>query len=418
MASVRFLSLVLVPLASYLVGSIPFGYLVARWRGVDIFQQGSGNIGATNVGRVLGRRFGIAVFLLDFAKGALPVLAASSIARHQSSLPNDALEVLAGLAAFLGHLFPIYLHFRGGKGVATGAGIVAVLLPGPTSGALISWLAIICLTRYVSLASLTAAVVLCLLRFALVADPFGPDNRILTLFCVLAAVLIFVRHHANISRLIKGRENRLKETTGMILLTKTIHVLALGLWLGSVVFFSFVAAPIIFQTFGGLATEQSQRPTWLPDSLSKEQGTQLAGLAVGPIFPWYYLVQGVCGVLAVITALAFTRWQPHLAVGRIRLFVLALAFATLLVGWPIAYKVGVLREARYGADPALAAAARADFATWHTFSLLLNFATVGLVAVGMALAASLPSGIQTQERERTPPQPNGAQKAEEPVSSS
>src|SRR5437867_8872481 len=118
---------VLTVLGAYLVGGIPFGYAVARWRGVDILRQGSGNIGATNVGRVLGRRFGILVFLLDFAKGALPVAAAMRVGAESGVadvLGDDGLPVLAGLAAFLGHLFPVYLHFRGGKGVATEAGRV------------------------------------------------------------------------------------------------------------------------------------------------------------------------------------------------------------------------------------------------------------------------------------------------------
>src|SRR6516225_4249365 len=91
-------------LGAYLIGAIPFGYLVARWRGVDIFKAGSGNIGATNIGRVLGRRFGILVFLLDFAKGALPVLAATALTKRLDlDVPADALPVGAGLAAFLGH---------------------------------------------------------------------------------------------------------------------------------------------------------------------------------------------------------------------------------------------------------------------------------------------------------------------------
>src|SRR5438034_5066467 len=111
----------LIFLVSYFLGAIPFGYLVARWRGVNIFQQGSGNIGATNVGRVLGRRFGVLVFLLDFAKGALPALAAPHLAPADGSSPvtPELLGVVAGLAAFLGHLFPVWLRFRGGKGVAT-----------------------------------------------------------------------------------------------------------------------------------------------------------------------------------------------------------------------------------------------------------------------------------------------------------
>src|SRR5260370_11250104 len=97
-------------LAAYFIGAIPFGYLIARSRGVDILRQGSGNIGATNVGRILGWRFGILVFVLDFAKGALPVAAAAWLGeRAGSGLPKDGLEVAACLAAFLGHLFPVYL---------------------------------------------------------------------------------------------------------------------------------------------------------------------------------------------------------------------------------------------------------------------------------------------------------------------
>src|SRR5438067_13351603 len=111
-------------LLSYLIGAVPFGYAVARWRGVDILRQGSGNIGATNVGRVLGKRFGVLVFLLDFAKGVVPTAAAVWV--KQLAAPSDryawplaGLEVFAGLAAFLGHVFPVYLRFRGGKGIAT-----------------------------------------------------------------------------------------------------------------------------------------------------------------------------------------------------------------------------------------------------------------------------------------------------------
>src|SRR6184192_2617994 len=112
------LPLFLTPLAGYLIGSIPVGYLVARARGVDIFQHGSGNIGATNVGRILGRPFGVLVFALDFAKGAVPVLAALVVASRWPEgewLRHGWLEVLTGLAAFLGHLFPLYLGLRGGK---------------------------------------------------------------------------------------------------------------------------------------------------------------------------------------------------------------------------------------------------------------------------------------------------------------
>src|SRR4051794_23927315 len=129
----------LTALLAYVIGAIPFGYLVARWRGVDIFAQGSGNIGATNVGRVLGRRFGILVFLLDFTKGAVPAAIGQSLGFVFAGDKQIPLGVVAGLAAFIGHLFPIYLQFRGGKGVATGAGVVSVLLPLPTLAALLTW---------------------------------------------------------------------------------------------------------------------------------------------------------------------------------------------------------------------------------------------------------------------------------------
>src|SRR5437870_10877830 len=222
------LLLALTFLAAYLVGAIPFGYLIARSRGVDILRQGSGNIGATNVGRILGPGFGILVFVLDFAKGAVPVAVAAWIAgRVDSDLPRDSLQVTAGLAAFLGHLFPVGLRFRGGKGVATGAGVVAVLLPVPAIAALLTWVAVLFLTRYVSLASLAAVSVLCAVRCALVAEPFAPDQRTLTLFCFIAAGLVFVRHRANIHRLLQGTENRLLESAAMLVLGKTIHALAL-----------------------------------------------------------------------------------------------------------------------------------------------------------------------------------------------
>jgi acyl-phosphate glycerol 3-phosphate acyltransferase len=194
-----------------LIGAIPFGYLIARWQGVNIFEAGSGNIGATNVGRVLGKRFGILVFVLDFAKGAVPVAIASWIARNGATRlsPDGWLEIAAGLAAFLGHLFPVYLRFHGGKGVATGAGVVAVLLPGPGLGALAVWVVVLALTRYVSLASLAAVVALCGFRLAVQPRPFAEGNQASTLFCFVAAALVFLRHRGNIVRLLSGKENRL-----------------------------------------------------------------------------------------------------------------------------------------------------------------------------------------------------------------
>jgi acyl phosphate:glycerol-3-phosphate acyltransferase len=392
--------LLAVTLLAYLIGSIPFGYLVARSRGVDILRQGSGNIGATNVGRVLGKRCGILVFLLDFAKGAVPVAVAAWVGdRVDSGVPTGSLAVAAGLAAFLGHLFPIYLGFRGGKGVATGAGVVAVLLPVPAAGAILTWLAVLCLTRYVSLASLAAVSILCALRVALTAESFAPDQRILTVFCFAAAALVFVRHRGNIHRLLQGTENRLQDRTTM-LISKTLHVLPLGLWFGSSVFFSLVATPAIFHTFAALAEQPPDaRPSWLPSTFAKENATQLAGLAVGPIFPWYFLLQGVCGFLTVVTALTFLRAEPRAAIHKLRFGLVAAALVTVVVGWPIAHQVSIFRAARYDADPLLAQAAREQFATWHLYSLGLNLITLALVTVAMALAARLPPTLGSVEKD-------------------
>src|SRR6516164_9253537 len=229
-------------LLGYLVGAIPFGYLVARWRGVDIFHAGSGNIGATNVGRILGRRFGILVFLLDFAKGALPVLVATRALPAADGLTPDVLGVTAGVAAFLGHLFPVYLRFRGGKGVATGAGIVTVLMPGPALAALAAWALLVTATRYVSLASLAAAALLCGLRLSLTPHQWAPEQRVVSGFCLAAVALVFARHRGNIRRLFQGTENRLQEAPAMVQFGKVVHVLALGLWFGTVVFFTITGA--------------------------------------------------------------------------------------------------------------------------------------------------------------------------------
>src|SRR5262245_23228277 len=204
------LLLLLVAVLSYLLGAVPFGYLIGRWRGVDILAQGSGNIGATNVGRLLGKRWGIVVFLLDFAKGAVPVVLAGLLPDPvEVDLLPDTLPVVAGVAAFLGHLFPVYLGFRGGKGVATGAGVIAILVPWIPVGVLVAWAIVLAATRFMSLASLTAAVLLFVLRLVLTAGPWQREHLVITLFCALGSVLVIVRHQGNIRRLLAGTEHRL-----------------------------------------------------------------------------------------------------------------------------------------------------------------------------------------------------------------
>lgn len=415
-------TLLLTLLASYLVGAVPFGYLVARARGIDILKQGSGNIGATNVGRVLGRRFGLLVFACDFAKGALPVLAARLV--PEADLPPDSLLVAAGVAAFLGHLFPVYLRFRGGKGVATAAGVVAVLVPPVAAAALLCWVVVLACTRFVSLASLAAAAVLCGLRLGLTPHPWAPEHVVVTLFCLVGAGLIFVRHRANVGRLLRGNENRVKDTPAMLQLGKTLHVLALGLWFGAAVFFTIMGV-VLFQTFEEISREPAEeRPAWFPlpdlyaqappsanfrDPLRLEQGSRAFGAAVGPLFGWYYALQGVCGAVAAFTAVAWAYSFRGQRGHRLRAVVVVAALASVGLGWWVERVVsekGVLRNELTDAclaQPApsraaveAAETARADFGRWHGYSLGVNFLTLGLVTVAMALAASLPSREFTQ----------------------
>lgn len=201
---------------SYLIGSIPSGYLVAKMaRGIDIRQHGSKNIGATNVGRVIGWKWFPLVFLLDFAKGAVPVawIGYEALGTKWGGLqPVDA-AALCGLAAMIGHMFPIYLGFRGGKGVATGAGVVLLLVPVPGAIAIGCFLFFLALTRMVSLGAIIGAVGLMAARIAVTwPEPFAKDNILVTCFCLLGGLLVIVRHRHNIARMLQGTEPRLGRT--------------------------------------------------------------------------------------------------------------------------------------------------------------------------------------------------------------
>ena len=405
--------LALTALASYLVGGVPFGVLVARWRGVDILRVGSGNIGATNVGRVLGRKYGVLVFLLDFAKGALPVLAATLLTSYAEGLPPDALRVAAGVSAFLGHLFPVYLRFRGGKGVATGVGVVAVLLPAEAGLVLLAWAVALAAGGFVSLASLAAAALLCALRFVVTRHPWDADHVVVTLFCLLAAALVAVRHAGNVRRLLAGTENRIKDTPAMFQLTKTLHVLAVGLWFGTVVFFT-VAGGLLFPTF---LDEAHKDTPYLPrpaaydkaqgeekEVVLKEQGSRVFGAAVAPLFPWFYRIQLGCAVVALLTALGWAVRRKGERLHAARLWVLIAATVCLSVGLWLDRVVEEKRVPRDATGDVLlrepdptkeqkqaADDAHAEFNRWHDYSLTVNFAVLLLVAVSMALAASLPT---------------------------
>jgi glycerol-3-phosphate acyltransferase PlsY len=186
---------VLVILA-YLGGSVPWGFLAARSAGVDIRTKGSGNTGATNVWRVLGRRYGIPVMLLDVAKGAVPAL----VGLHAY---GSGVAIIAGAAAVLGHTFPVFLGFGGGKGVATTGGVVIAITPLIAVLMVVLMVALLWLFRYVSLASMACAV-----AYPVVCAATGQPWPVL-LFGLLAAAGIVARHRANIGRLRAGTESRI-----------------------------------------------------------------------------------------------------------------------------------------------------------------------------------------------------------------
>ncbi len=189
-------TLLIAALLGYLLGSVPVGVLMARAYGLgDLRKIGSGNIGATNVLRTGNRTAAALTLLLDAAKGAAAVLAARALAAE------DAAQA-AGVAAFLGHLFPLWLKFRGGKGVATFLGTLLALAPLAGAAACLVWLAVAAAFRFSSLAALAAAALAPALAPLLGAPQTG-------LACLLMAALIFVRHDANIRRLLRGEEPRI-----------------------------------------------------------------------------------------------------------------------------------------------------------------------------------------------------------------
>jgi glycerol-3-phosphate acyltransferase PlsY len=182
---------------AYLFGSIPSGYIAGRMRGIDIRTVGSGNLGAANVFRNLGKKWGIAVMLADIAKGVAGVVVART-------LTDDPWPVLAAAAVMAGAIFPVWLRFRGGKGVAAAAGVIIGLMP--TAAVLIVpfWLVVVLLTRITSVASLAAAV-----GFTPLAWLLGFDWPYLLLAGAMSLLVIY-RHRTNISRLMRGEEARIE----------------------------------------------------------------------------------------------------------------------------------------------------------------------------------------------------------------
>ncbi len=193
---------------SYLLGAVPFGLLVARWAaGIDIRDHGSGNVGATNVVRTLGKKIGYSVFVCDVLKGLVPVLLARRLEGAAGAAEwVPSLPLLCGVAAILGHVFPVYLRFKGGKGVATMFGVFLGVAWTATLIAGAAWLTAYGVSRIVALASVLMAVTFPVSVYLL--DPGAALGSRLDVFVatLLLAALIVVRHRSNIARLLKGEE--------------------------------------------------------------------------------------------------------------------------------------------------------------------------------------------------------------------
>jgi glycerol-3-phosphate acyltransferase PlsY len=197
------LSLIWIPIAAYFLGSVPFGILLTRLAGAgDVRKAGSGNIGATNVARVAGPFAGVLTLVLDTAKGAAAVFVADKCAN------GTALWLmLAGLAVLLGHCFPVWLRFKGGKGVATALGVFLVLSVEAALAALFVFILVVAYWKYVSLGSISAAAVMPLLIYFLWAPHHAPPIAITAGTLAIAALVIY-KHDANIQRLVQGNEPR------------------------------------------------------------------------------------------------------------------------------------------------------------------------------------------------------------------
>jgi acyl phosphate:glycerol-3-phosphate acyltransferase len=194
---------IVILVSAYLLGSVPFSYLVARMRGVDVRRVGSGNVGATNVMRSAGVPAGIAAFALDFAKGSAATVVARTLA--QMYQPDRAM-LLAGSAAAMavvGHVFPVWIGFRGGKGVATGAGAFFPLAPLAAGLAIVAFALVTATSRYVSLGSIVGTLTLAVVTFV------TPANAAVSTAASVSAAVIVAKHRGNIERLRRGEERRL-----------------------------------------------------------------------------------------------------------------------------------------------------------------------------------------------------------------
>jgi acyl phosphate:glycerol-3-phosphate acyltransferase len=201
-------------IGAYLLGAVPFGLLIAGTHGIDLRKVGSGNIGATNLSRALGKKWAYLCFVLDLAKGLLPTVAAGFLLSDMQGATGLWARLVVGCAAVVGHIFPVYLRFKGGKGVATSFGVAIGFWPYYTLCAgvvLLVWVIFLLIWRYVSLASLAASVafpVVLILAIAIIPDWELKQLWPLLIVAIFIPVLVFSRHRENISRLLAGTESK------------------------------------------------------------------------------------------------------------------------------------------------------------------------------------------------------------------
>jgi acyl phosphate:glycerol-3-phosphate acyltransferase len=212
LSSSNVLTPVIAAAVGYLLGSFPSGLIISRTRGIDIRKHGSGNIGATNVLRVLGKKWGYLVFGLDALKGfaAVRIAFLISIAAGSATTRPELLGIAGGLACILGHTFPIWLRFHGGKGVATSAGVLLGLMPLAVISVFAVWLILFQVTRYVSVASIGAAAALPLFVWLYLSRDLLTGASLLP-FSILIAGVVLWRHRSNMRRLLQGKEERFSE---------------------------------------------------------------------------------------------------------------------------------------------------------------------------------------------------------------
>ncbi|MFC1454373.1 glycerol-3-phosphate 1-O-acyltransferase PlsY [Verrucomicrobiota bacterium] len=199
-------SIIGVGFLAYLVGAIPTGYLLAKIKGIDIRNVGSGNIGATNVYRCVGKSWGILTFVLDFLKGYLPAALFPLLIQYWTNESYSAsISIIFGCLAVAGHNWPVYLRFRGGKGIATGAGALLGFDPLVMLIGIISWALLFLATRYVSVASMLATIIIAVSAWLLYTG-----NMLIPIMLTIASVIIIWRHRSNLRRLLAGTEYRFK----------------------------------------------------------------------------------------------------------------------------------------------------------------------------------------------------------------